>query len=402
MVEGNATLVVDLGNSSTKCTVLFGKNNKTGKFNERRFDLSNVFAPIDEGYQVSSDYDTETSSIMSVDTMLDGRSIRGHFCNGELQFKEKPLATIKPSASSKKYNLDSTVLSVRLALFNAVREVMSMSRVSDYKQIGVTWTVVMLLPPGDIDEGKDAMTDIIKAVNSVDMIYPEVSIPVEVTKVVMLPEGMCAYVGVVYDRGHVYRPDYKFLTEESVIVFDIGAGTTDCLLIKNGVLVQNSKYTVTQGGNNVFQLVRRKLRRNGLDIDDEDLHNGIIRGYVKDGVKEVSIIDEVNSAKSEVAQKIISEFQDYLDVTDIKLRSVGYVLVVGGGSIQDSDCQEILPLSYRVIENFKTLSPNSELIEIPKHTIQKILPDGDVETVEEVISPRDLNLIGASILAEVL
>ena len=196
--------------------------------------------------------------------------------------------------------------------------------------------------------------------------------------------------------------DYKFLTEETVLVIDIGAGTSDMIVIRSNKLVQNSKYTITQGGNNVHQLVRRKLRMRGLDIDDEAIRRGIIKGEVKDGAKPVSIVNIVNDAKAEVAQKIVSEIQDFLEVTDLKAKSVGYVLICGGGSMQDSDAEAILPLSQKVIESFKTLSPNSELIEIPNHVVIKEEPDGDISKVEEQIRPRELNLLGASVLAELL
>lgn len=400
MVQGNATLVIDLGNSSTKGKVLFGKDSQTGKFREREFDIPNVFAPIDENYIVSPDYDDATSTILRVNTELNGRQIKGDFCNGDLQVKEKPLCTIKPSASDKKYNLDSTVLSYRLAFLFAYKAIMNMQRISDFSQLDITWTVVTLLPPGDLDEGKAPLTELIQSIDKLEAVFPKVDLPIKISKTVVLPEGYCAYAGVVYDIGCQFRPDYKYLTEESVLVIDIGAGTSDILLIKNNKLVQNSKYTITQGGNNVYQLVRRKLRMMGLDLDDASIKVGIIKGEVKDGAKKISIVDIVNNAKLEVAQKIVSEIQDFFDLTDTKTRSIGYLLICGGGSMQDSDVPEIIPMSTKVLESFKVLSPNAQLIDIPTHIASKELPDGDIEKVEEMISPRKLNLLGASILAE--
>lgn len=402
MVQGNAVLVVDLGNSSTKGKVLFGKDSTSGKFRSRKFDISNVFAPIPTDYEVSDDYNTDTSTILKVETELDGHSIVGNYCNGELQEREKPLSTIKPSASSKKYHLDSTVLSMRLAFLYGYKAIMEMQRVNDYDQLDITWTVVTLLPPGDIDDGKIPMTQLVKSVTSFEAVYPKVSKDINITKVVVLPEGYCAYAGVIYDVGHTFRPDYKFLTGETVLVIDIGAGTTDILMIASNKLVQNSKYTISQGGNNVYQLVRRSIMKTGTVIDEADIRNGVISGYVKDGSKQVSIVDYVNEAKQEVAQKIVSEIQDFLELTDIKARSVGYVLVCGGGSMQDSDVQAIKPLSERIIESFKQLSPNSELVEIPTHVVTKRIDEDTTDKVEEQISPRELNLIGASILAELL
>lgn len=402
MIQGNATLIVDLGNSSTKAKVLFGKNNTTGKFRERSFEVPNFFASIQPGYEVSADYSDETSTILRVDTTLNGHRVVGDFCNGELQQKEKPLSVIKPSASDKKYNLDATVLSYRLAFLYACRSIMSMQKIMDFSQLDITWTVVTLLPPGDIDTGRQPMIDLISDIKEIEAVYPAVKIPINISKVVVLPEGFCAYAGVVFDTGHVYRSDYKFLTEESVLVIDIGAGTTDICSIINNKLVQNSKYTISQGGNNVYQQVRRALLIKGYTFDEEAIKAGILSGTIKDGSKPISIVDFVNEARAEVAQKIVAEIQNFLELTDIRARSIGYVLICGGGSMHDSTVDEIRPMSEKIMESFKQLSPNSENIIIPKHTVTKELADGDVMRQEEQISPRHLNLIGASILAELL
>lgn len=400
MIQGVATVIIDLGNSSTKCTVLFGKDGKTGKYRERSFEIPNVFAPINEGYVVSGEYDTQTSTILRVDTSIGGASIKGCYCNGELQRKEKPLVTIKPSATAKKYTLASTALSYRLAFLFASKAILAIQRSSDFSQLDITWKVVTLLPPGDLEAGSEAIKDVVAEIDCIDSVYPEANIPIKIEKVVVLPEGYCAYAAVVYDKGMTFRQDYSYLTEETVLVFDIGAGTTDCLIVQNNKLVQNSKYTVTQGGNNVFQLVRKKLRLNGLDLSDDVIREGVITGFVKDGAQQVNIANYINEAKDEIAQKIISEFQDFLELTDIRVRSLGYILICGGGSMQDSDNSEVKPLSEKIIENIKILTPHAVLIDLPTHIVTKDNEDGTTTKVEEKISPRELNLIGASILAE--
>lgn len=400
MIQGKAILVVDMGNSSTKCKVKFGKDATTGKYRERDFELSNSFSFIDSGYEVSSDYNDDTSTILDVDTVVNERELKGHVCNGELQLKEFPLRAMKPTANQKKYESRETALSIRLAFLRAYRELLAMNRQTDISQVHVTWDVITLLPPGDIAVGADKMKSLIKNVTRITSVFPVVDVEVNIQNIAVLPEGFCAYAGTVYDNGMVIRPDYKFLTEETIIVFDIGAGTTDCLIIRDNKLIQNSKYTVNYGGNNVFANVKKAVQLKGLDIDEEDLRKGIIHGYVKDGAKKISIVDDVNSAKRVVAENIIHDFQVHLDTLDIKTRSIGYVLVCGGGSMQDSDCTDIIPLSKQIVDNFKLYSPNCELIEIPTHVVSKEGEDGTATRVEEKISPRELNLIGASILAE--
>lgn len=402
MVQGDAILVVDLGNSSTKGAVLFGRDAQTGKFRERQFEVPNAFAPIDTNYVVSGDYNDSTSTILNVDTQLNGRNIRGHFCNGELQKRERPAFVIKPSAFDKKYNLEATVLSLRMAFLQAYKAVMNMQRISNVEEIDLRWKVVTLLPPGDIDKGREAMENLIKDITCVDAVFPKMHIDIKIDKVCVLAEGFCGYVAVVYDKGQIFRRGYEYLKDESVMVFDIGAGTTDCMLIKNNKLVQNSKYTVEQGGINVLQLVRRELRLSGLDIDENDIQEGILKGFIRDGSKEVSIIDIVNRAKEEVAGRIVSEFQDYLSLTNIKMRSVGYLIICGGGSMSDEECKEIAPLSASISSMLKRVAPNAELVTLPKITVNVEHEDGSISKKDRPMSARLLNLIGASIMAEIV
>jgi|GEM_PF-2422820 len=401
MLNGTAILVVDLGNSSTKCSCKYGRD-KNGKLMERRFELSNVFAPVPEGYFISQDYGSDCSTVLKVDTELNGQVVKGLFCNGKLQQKEFPLTTIKPSATSKKYNLVSSVLSIRLAIIRAYNEIMSMHRLYDASQLNLKWKIVTLLPPGDIELGASKLDSLIREVTSVDSILPEFRADVDIELVKVLPEGFCAYIGVVNETHNTFRKSHEFLANETVMIFDVGGGTTDCLVISNYQLVQNSKHTVSQGGNNVFQFVKYELTMAGIDLDADQLKEGILTGYVKDGAKLISISDIVNRAKEQVAQAIISDFQDYLERTGLKLRSVGYVLACGGGCINDSDDHMIKSLGDYLINNFKVYSPNAELVQLPELTISKVDKDGAYRKLKEALSPRELNLIGAGVIAEIL
>ena len=407
MISGSATLVIDLGNSSSKCKVLFGKDAKTKLFKYRQFELLNVFASIENNYAISSDYNPITSLVLDIDTSKDNPELlagvaTGHYCVGDLQTREFPLTGMKPTATQHKWELPTTPLSLRYAFFQAARSILAMNNTTDFSQLDVTWKVIALLPPGDVAIGQQVIKDMIKNINEVRCVFPDVSIPVKVEKCTVLPEGYCAYVGVVYDEGQTFREECRYLTEETVLVYDIGAGTTDCLVIKDNKLVQNSKFTIQLGGNNVFQEVRQALRLNGLNISNENIEQGIVKGFVKDGAKKVSIVDEINKARQTAAIKINNEFQGYIEGTDLKIKDISFVIVCGGGALENTKNPDIHPLSAKIIENLKTLSPNVELVELPMHKVIKEKADGGVEKIEERINPRELNLIGASILAEAL
>ncbi len=401
MVEGVAKLIVDIGNSSTKGMVLFGKNEKTGKFNARQFEISNVFGIVqNENYEVTDDYNPSTSTILSIDTVLNGNSIRGHFSNGELQEKEFYQSVIRPSARLKKYDNDTTALSIRMAFLYAYKALLKMTGVSDFSELNINWEVITLLPPGDIDLGKDKMTAIVKGVDRVDCVYPKCSFKVKIDTVTILPEGFCAYAGIVYDNGLVFRQGYKYLTENTVLVLDIGAGTTDILLIKDNKQVKQSRFTIDQGGNNIESKVKVHLNQLGYSLDPRAITEGVITGKIKVGSKTVDIVDDINNAKEVVAGNIISSVVEYLESADIRTSSIGYLIICGGGSIDDATDKGIRSLSDLILDKFKAYVPNAEKVKIPEHEVLEELADGDVKKVTKPISPRDLNLIGASILAE--
>ncbi len=399
MIQGNASLIVDFGNSSTKCTVLFGRSAKTGLIKERSFELSNEFAVIEPNYVVSPDYDEKTSCILTMHSKVDTTPIVGDFCNGELQRKEKPSSSLRPSATRKKWSLPSTILSFNLALYKASLAVLAMSGTSDISQLGIQWDVVALLPPGDMEVGAKPMEDLLKSVTEVNVKYPKVSFPVKIRNVSILPEGFCAYTACVYTKQLKFRPENQHLTGETVLVLDIGAGTTDYVVIEDNKIVRSSMYSITQGGNNVFQAVRKSLRLRGIDVKDDAIRKAITEGFVKDGAKAVNIVDLINKGKEDVAQVIKAEFLNFLEETGVKTRSIGYILVSGGGAITDSHVEGVKPISESIIENFKTLAPNCECVQIPTDYICFTDMYGNKIECEEQLSLRWLNLFGASILA---
>ena len=363
----------------------YGKN-KQGRYNERHFECSNGFAFVKQTYEVPAQYSTDTSTIIHVDIKSDDideewtetnandvnatevkekkeHHIIANYCNGELQEMEFKGEVIRPNASQEKYKSLCSKLSLRLAFYKAAKNLLIMNHLHDFSELGnIEWEVVTLLPPGHLDAGRQPLTDMVQEIDKVEVVYPEVTIPIKIKSVLVLPEGFCAYVAVVFDKGKVFRPENKFLTSETVFVFDIGAGTTDCLLIKGNKLIQQSKFTIRQGGNNVVSLVKGNLNGQGLDLDASDIEEGMNRGYVKDGIRKVDIIPIINEAKQTVAAKIISAFQSFIDQTDTKMRSIGYVLVCGGGSVQPSTTDEIRPLSEFVLKSVRQYTPNAGLV----------------------------------------
>lgn len=403
MTQGSATVILDLGNSETRGIVLYGKSQQTGRFLERSFTLSNRFSDVGEDYIPSSDYSDETSTIMRINAMVDGAPFVGCFANGELQLKEFNIAPLRPSATEKKYASMTTALSYELAMLYAHRAVQGIARVSSLDSLDIDWNVVVLLPAGDVAEGSEKIVELVKSVKKVDCVYPNVQIDLKVRRVSVLPEGFCAFVGTVFDKGNTVRQNMKELLQQTTLIADIGAGTTDFVIVKDNKIIQSTMHTINRGGNNVTQLVKRAIRQNhnGLVLSETDIIEGIENGFVMDGTRKIDISGYINDAQDEIARFLVSDIQSYFEETEFPARSIARLLVCGGGCIS-SEAAGTKALSETLVTYFKRLSPYIELIELPSRVECHTDDEGIMHREIRNISPRHLNVIGASILAEMI
>lgn len=400
MTQGSATLVLDLGNSETRGIVLFGRDMTTGNLREKSFTLSNRFEAVDDDFAPSSDYNEDTSTVMNINAKVNGEDFCGTFVNGEVQLKEFNTAPMRPSATEKKYRSATTALSFELAILYGMKAIRRMMRASSLDSLDITWDVVTLLPPGDIDFGREDMVNLIKSVTEVDCTFPAIKMPIKLNRITVLPEGFCAYIGAVYDRGRLIRPNMDYLLKETTLVFDIGAGTTDILIIQDNKIIDSSKHTINRGGNNVTQLVKKALRAEGIVLNETAIANGVITGKIKDGAREVDITSVVDKARSEIAKYLVSDMQGYLEETEFPIRSIGRILVCGGGAMHNENNADSVSLGEAIVTYLKKLSPYVELVELPEHEVTKTDTDGVMSKVMEKVSPRELNILGASVLAE--
>lgn len=401
MAQINAKLIVDFGNSETRGTVIYGKNEATGRLNKRSFVVSNRFKEIPKGYTPSPDYSDLTSTIFNVNCRVGDNAFVGAFVNGELQAQEFSIAPLRPSATEKKYNSSVTALSMHIAILEGYRQLQKLTGASNLADIDVIWDVLALLPPEDVATGSESLAHLIKSIVEVDCLMPSIRLPFKVNRVAINPEGFCSYVAVVFDDGLEVKPEMASLLEETILVFDIGAGTSDMVIINQGKLLESTMHTIERGGNNVAQLVKRLIRReyNGLTLTDASCTECIINCAVKDGSRVIDITDIVNRAKSEIAKHLVTDMQSYLEETEFNIRSVNKLLICGGGAIEEGKSKALVEAT---VEYLKNLSPHIELIDMPTHTVESYADNGILTRSIAKMSPRDLNIIGASILAEMM
>lgn len=386
MVTGTAKLVVDLGNSETRVKALYGRTSK-GVPRGRMSVLSNRYAQIPghmvDGYISDGVYSEDDSAIFTYNNTV--------YCNGRLCETEFSQTSFRPSAMEKKY---SSIIT-KLELINALHQ--GYMTVADFANCGVesldlTWEMYLLLPPEDVDLGAKQLAELARSITEINFQMPELRKEIKISKVQVFPEGLCAFIGTVFKDKATVRPGYNYLIEnrESTLICDIGAGTTDFVMVKGAQVVSTSRFTREVGGNNVHRLVQRSLRQEGISLPDSAVAEGCEKGYVMSGSRQIDITEAIADAKKTVSRQLVDAVQEFFESSMISIRTISNILVVGGGA-EGSPDGAIKPISTYITEYIKRLSPDIKMIETPSES-----REGEVVR----LSPRMLNIIGASILAE--
>ena len=323
-----AGLLIDFGNSETRMTLIVNNNSKT-------CILSNKFAALTAGYKVPIEYNNAKSNVICVNG--------SYYANGALADREFAGQLIRPSSMQKKSEQLVTEISLNLIFIRAITELAVGSGVS-VKDIEPTFNVSVLLPPLEHDTNIEDMRNLIMSVKSVTSYLPQdFTTNVKVESVKVFPEGVAAFFGVYYkeENGELVEVEenVKYGTG-NVLIIDIGAGTTDVVMIKDTELVLDSKDTFSLGGNTVET------------------------GELQDGSIVQDVADLVTSAKGMYSKMLLNHITSYLERLSMSLREVKGVLVVGGGSMPSiRDGKVVSPaMSEVLIEYFKELSPNISML----------------------------------------
>lgn len=389
MVEGRASLIIDLGNSETRVMTIFGRT-KSGRPRLRITEIPNKFGLLhDDSLLSNKDYDAVNSKVFMVGDSL--------LCSGEMCDKEKGTAAMRPSASIKKYDSDITMYTVRLALLQGYLDIVDMVK-QDISSINVEWKVSVLLPPSDLELGQEKMVENIMGIKSINFLLPKFDKNFTITDVAVFPEGFCAFIGEVFENKRQVRKGYEKVLTSSTLVVDIGAGTTDYCIIKDMKLVDGSRYSEETGGNQVFQKVNVELRKKfGKNFPEDSLREAAVTGEIKVGARVIDISKEIITAKKDVATKLSASIRNYIESTNFSIFDIENILICGGGA--DPGEGKLKSLGDYLKDDLSVFMSYSNFLDIPCY--ERITEENGTEVIEKVkISPRLLNIIGAGVMSD--
>lgn len=371
-----AGVMIDFGNSETRAIVTAGGKNY-------RFNLSNKFAEVQAGYQVSTKYINSKSTIF----VANGT----HYANGVIVDREFPRSCVSPASKQSKVTQLPTELTLNLVFIRAV-ELLAQAFHVGVDHLDITFDVSALLPPLDHAKNEALLEALIRKVSAVSALTPSAfKKAFKIGNVSVQSEGVAAFLGALYYEegllpsslsdgaslaaGDVLITEYASNTSlvevESntdfsngyVLVLDIGAGTTDLAMFLDMELVEGSKDSFAVGGNLVQSIVSREVRKN-FGYLPPDVQSLVLTGTLHEGNKTHDLSALVTSAKKEYAREAIIFIKDYINNMNVDMPVVKGLLAVGGGAVPTiKDGQVVSPAMGSVlIEYLKELAPNMELL----------------------------------------
>jgi len=282
-----AGLLIDLGNSETRMKLLVGGNEKT-------IELSNRFVELPAQYTIPKEYQNNKTSIICVKG-----SYYAHGALAEREFSDK---LIRPSAVEYKTEQLVSELSLTMIFLNALIY-LSEARGLPISDIEASFNVSILLPPLEHDVAAKNMKDMVKSIKRVQALLPfEVDKEIEIENVNVYPEGVTAFFGVYYAEHEGALVEVEENQEYStgyVLVLDIGAGTTDVVLIRDTELVLNSKDSFNKGGNTVESNLRTEIRRK-FKFAPQSVTPIVSTGLLEEGTVVHKVEDLVTLSKEDI------------------------------------------------------------------------------------------------------
>ena len=332
--------------------------------------------------------------------------------------KALPAGSFTPKVSTK-----TTVLTLNLVFGEVYRSISKRFGVSVDKFDIEFAKVGAMLPPKEFrdeetpNSGQMLLKKMIMSVKNIEFAHPQISKPIilkdKINSLEIQREGYPGFFyalfermgkGVSQQRKIYFVEDKKTGKKSSVllrrlcVIIDVGSGTSDILLFKDGKIT-NSRGTVPYGAKNVALHVQGKL---GLDaVSEEDVKNG----YVTMGNDHnIDISAAINDGRRVVAEEIMSKLSDIITNSRFSLDNIASVLVIGGGAMtfESSQAYEestpysgevkvpILPISEFFKKEFSQVAQYAKVLDLPLESYQ----DSGVRPTD----PRMMNVCGMAFI----
>ena len=188
-------------------------------------------------------------------------------------------------------------------------------------------SLVLALPHGEVQHNRDILTECIKGEYSVRLNLLGVDIKFNIVDVNLVFESSMAVLSYLFSLK-----SRKF--DGTLLSIDIGASTSDLLVVENSRVNDSTTGTLKSGCNLVRETVASKLSGSGMVLKGERLDNAIYEGRYKLGTTYKDCSGIIQEAKKEASNSLASEVLKYLTKHQLDIRHFDGILITGGGSLK--------------------------------------------------------------------
>lgn len=344
-------VALDLGASSTRYVSNNGKvgilpNNMVFLPMEARVDLEPYNDEIEGALDVTIECDKE-SEHFPVRVLI-----------GSMAERYSP-TNVRPSVLMNKYMQQINYVSAVVA-----------SAVSKIKNnLGDNLLLYMALPPIEVSIGKDKVKESLIGRYKVTFNKLNKTVEFNIVDVTCFEESFMAILSYFFDVNGKLREKAKKYSTGNILSLDIGASTTDLVVVSDMKYIERSGQTYKTGGNVAREFLRDDLRAlYGYDVPEELADMAMAEGRIQMGNRYEDISKYVEAAKQKFAAQVVEQMQSYFRKVNIPIQSIRAIIVSGGGSmrseyVDESDNVVITsePMSYYITKELNKVCPGVEV-----------------------------------------
>lgn len=386
----DAKLVIDLGNSETRLLVAFTDNEGTKRHIISRLDNKYKVMPFGvEGLLDKFEgFTPDTTYAYYADDMV---ICMGLYATTNYAMLEQPTTTLK------KHQNHTTRWAIP-AVFMRAYEILAEAMGTTIDNLDtVYWTVVVCLPAQELEVGKEPTTDMFKNTNKVDMLFPSRTFEIHCTNAKIVPEGFSSLVACAFDENRT--PIDTTLLSGYTLVIDIGEGTTDLCVTRNGTIMKESLYTITYGGRDLLRNVRNAVVTKGFREQSDHFYEMVTRqGYYQ--LSNGTILDfskDVARLRADLTRKVCIELTKFFENMQFSLTDLDHIVIVGGGAVDKSENS-----MYTIVKDYlvSLLEKSDSIVDPITHKVELYSPEKGLTMERPDDYYRLLNVIGADIYSQ--
>ena len=344
-------VALDLGASSTRYISNNGKvgilpNNMQFIQLNTRVDLEPYNDEIEGALDITIECDKE-SEFFPVRVLV-----------GSMAARYSP-TNVRPSVMTNKY----------VQKINYVSAVLASAVCKEKNVLGEELIGYVGLPPVEVNIARDIIRNNLVGHYKVTFNKLDKQVEFDIVDVGCFEESFMAILSYFFDVNGKLREQAKKYGYGNVLSLDIGASTTDLVVVSDMKYLERSGQTYKTGGNVAREFLRDDLRAlYGYDVPDEIADIAMAEGRIQMGNSYEDISSLVESAKQRFAAQVVEQMHSYFRKVNIPIQTIRAIIVSGGGSMRSeyvaedgSVVETSQPMSYYITQELNKVCPGVEV-----------------------------------------